>query len=70
MIWLFANMMAGHIVLYAMIGLIYVIGLVALPAAAIGLAVYGLELFVAFLQAYIFTYLSAMFLGSVLHPEH
>ena len=67
---LFANMMAGHIVLFAMIGLLYVIGNIALPAAGIGLAVYGLETFVAFLQAYIFTYLSAMFLGSVLHPEH
>ncbi|MCM8538126.1 MAG: F0F1 ATP synthase subunit A [Lentisphaeraceae bacterium] len=70
MIRLFANMMAGHIVLFAMIGLIYVLGLVALPAAGISFAVYGLEVFVAFLQAYIFTYLSAMFLGSVLHPDH
>jgi F-type H+-transporting ATPase subunit a len=29
-----------------------------------------LELFVAFLQAYIFTFLTALFLGSTLHPEH
>ncbi|MCH2206310.1 MAG: F0F1 ATP synthase subunit A [Lentisphaerales bacterium] len=70
MIRLFANMMAGHIVLFAMIGLVYVIGNVAIMASPISLAVYGLELFVAFLQAYIFTYLSAMFLGSVLHPDH
>ena len=70
MIRLFANMMAGHIVLFAMIGLVYVIGNIAIIASPISLAVYGLELFVAFLQAYIFTYLSAMFLGSVLHPDH
>jgi len=70
MIRLFANMMAGHIVLFSLIGLVYVLGNVALPFAGVSLAVYGLELFVAFLQAYIFTYLSAMFLGSVLHPAH
>jgi len=29
-----------------------------------------LELFVAFLQAYIFTYLTALFLGTALHPHH
>jgi F-type H+-transporting ATPase subunit a len=29
-----------------------------------------LELFVAFLQAYIFTFLTALFLGMTLHPEH
>jgi F-type H+-transporting ATPase subunit a len=29
-----------------------------------------LELFVAFLQAFIFTFLTALFLGSILHPEH
>jgi F-type H+-transporting ATPase subunit a len=29
-----------------------------------------LELFVAFLQAYIFTFLTALFLGAAIHPEH
>ncbi len=33
-------------------------------------AIYGLEIFVAILQAYIFTYLSAIFIGSYLVPEH
>jgi F-type H+-transporting ATPase subunit a len=29
-----------------------------------------LELFVAFLQAYVFTFLTALFLGAALHPQH
>lgn len=67
---LFANMMAGHIVLFAMIGLIYVYGAPALPAVFGAIFVFFLELLVAFLQAYIFTLLSAIFVGQVLHPEH
>jgi F-type H+-transporting ATPase subunit a len=68
---LFANMLAGHIVLFALIGLLFAFPVYfSFPAAPIGLAIYGLEVFVAFLQAYIFTYLSAMFFGQVLHPAH
>lgn len=67
---LFANMLAGHIVLFAMTGLIVIYGAPALPALLGGLFVYFLELLVAFLQAYIFTMLSAIFVGQVLHPEH
>jgi F-type H+-transporting ATPase subunit a len=36
----------------------------------LGLFVFFLELLVAFLQAYIFTMLAAMFIGQVYHPEH
>ncbi|MCC5846744.1 MAG: F0F1 ATP synthase subunit A [Verrucomicrobia bacterium] len=67
---LFANMLAGHIVLFAMTGLIVIYGAPALPAIFGGLFVYFLEILVAFLQAYIFTMLSAIFVGQVLHPEH
>lgn len=67
---LFANMLAGHIVLFAMTGLIMIYGAPALPALLGGLFVYFLEILVAFLQAYIFTMLSAIFVGQVLHPEH
>ncbi|MFH1862840.1 MAG: F0F1 ATP synthase subunit A [bacterium] len=66
---LFANMLAGHAVITVFLGLIssYFIAPVAiLGAVAISL----LELFVAFLQAYIFTILSALFIGTALHPEH
>jgi F-type H+-transporting ATPase subunit a len=67
---LFANMLAGHIVIYALLGLIAIFGWVALPAMALAMGVYFLELFIAFLQAYIFTLLSAMFIGQMVHPEH
>lgn len=65
MIRLFANMTAGHIVVMSLIGLIYVfknvIAGVAFPFLT--LVIYLLEVLVAFLQAYIFTMLSALFIG-------
>lgn len=73
MIRLFANMTAGHIVVMSLIGLIYVfknfIAGVAFPFLT--LVIYLLEVLVAFLQAYIFTMLSALFIGmAVEEHEH
>jgi F-type H+-transporting ATPase subunit a len=71
---LFANMLAGHIVLAVILGFIlqatgYVTYLVT-PASLLGsVAISLLELFVAFLQAYIFTFLAALFIGSAAHPH-
>ncbi|HEY1909103.1 MAG TPA: F0F1 ATP synthase subunit A [Myxococcaceae bacterium] len=75
MLRLFANMLAGHIVLFSLLGLIFIIGHVAVSVVAVPFAVfiYLLELFVAFLQAYIFTMLSALFIGmgvAMGHDEH
>jgi len=71
MIRLFANMFAGHVVLFSIIGMILIFGTFAAPPAlAMAAAIYLLELFIAFLQAFIFTFLSAIFLGQVMHPEH
>jgi F-type H+-transporting ATPase subunit a len=76
MLRLFANMLAGHIVLFSLLGLIFIIGHVAVSVVAVPFAifVYFLELFVAFLQAYIFTMLSALFIGLGVamghHDEH
>ncbi len=71
MIRLFANMFAGHVVLFSILGLILMFGtLTAPPAVLMAAAIYCLELFIAFLQAYIFTFLSAIFIGQVMHPEH
>lgn len=70
MIRLFANMMAGHIVVLALLSLVVMYGLWALPAVALALAIDLLEVFVCFLQAYIFTLLSAMFIGQMYHPAH
>lgn len=67
---LFANMMAGGIVLYALIGLIVMFGAPALPSMLLALLIFLLKLVVAFLQAYIFTMLSAIFIGQTMHPEH
>ncbi len=70
MIRLFANLMAGHIVIFALLGLVVVVGKAALPAIALALFIYLLEILVAFLQAYIFTLLSSMFIGQMYHPHH
>jgi len=67
---LFANMLAGHIVIFALLGLVVTFGMAALPAVALALGIYLLEILVAFLQAYIFTMLSAMFIGLTFHPAH
>ena len=67
---LFANELAGHIVVFFMLGLLVIFGLAALPFFFMGVLIYVLEVGVAFLQAYIFTMLSAVFIGERLHPGH
>ena len=72
---LFANMFAGHVVLSVILGFILLtwgspILTLVLPSSIIGVILLSvLELFVAFLQAYIFTFLSALFIGSAVHPH-
>lgn len=67
---LFANMLGGHIVIYSLLSLIMTFGWAGTPSVLLALFIYSLELLVAFIQAYIFTLLSAMFVGSMLHPAH
>jgi len=69
---LFANMVAGHFVILALLGLIFSISIFVAPVSvALALAIFLLELFVAFVQAYIFTMLSALFIGSgLVHHDH
>lgn len=69
---LFANMTAGHILLLSLTGLIVVFktAWVALGFAPMTLFIYLIEVLVAFLQAYIFTLLSALFVGQAIHQEH
>ncbi len=61
---LFANMLAGHMVLFFLLGLIFMLhpalAVVSVPMAT---AIYFLEIFVGLVQAYIFTLLSALFIG-------
>ena len=70
MLRLFANMFAGHIVIFALLGLVVLLGVVALPAVALALFISIFEIGIAFLQAYIFTLLSAIFIGLMYHPHH
>ncbi len=72
---LFANMFAGHIVLAVLVGFIAetaasVLWFGVMPATVFGCtAMTLLELFVAFLQAYIFTFLAALWIGMAVHPH-
>ena len=79
---LFANMLAGHVLLAVLLALILKAGTalgtvgglaMALPIVVGSVAVSMLEIFVAFLQAFIFTYLTTLFIGmsvNVHHDEH
>jgi F-type H+-transporting ATPase subunit a len=62
---LFANMLAGHVVIFFLLGLIFIMDSLAWAVIAVpfAFAIYLLEIFVAFVQAYIFTMLSALFIG-------
>ena len=67
---LFANMTAGHVLLLAIIGLIFLFGVPILVApVAMAIALTFLELFVAFLQAYIFALLTSVFIGLIRHAH-
>lgn len=74
---LFANMFAGHVVLAVLLGFISVSaessaalwGGVTTASVVAASLISLLELFVAFLQAYIFTFLSALFIGAAVHPH-
>jgi F-type H+-transporting ATPase subunit a len=71
MIRLFANLLAGHIVIFSLLGLVVLIGYVmVVPSILLALFINLLEILVAFLQAYVFTLLSAMFIGQMYHPDH
>jgi F-type H+-transporting ATPase subunit a len=64
---LFANMTGGHVVLLALFGLISSFKLA--PVIFFPLAISLLELLIAFIQAYIFTFLTAIFISLTLHGE-
>ncbi|MEN8201520.1 MAG: F0F1 ATP synthase subunit A [Bacteroidota bacterium] len=71
MVRLFANITAGHIIVLSLISMIFIFKSVfmAVPSMAMVIFMYFIELLVAFLQAYIFTLLSALFIGLAM-PEH
>ncbi len=69
---LFANMTAGHVVILSLLGLIFFMNtfVIAPISIAFALFIYLLEILVSFIQAYIFTMLSALFIGMAVHQDH
>jgi F-type H+-transporting ATPase subunit a len=69
---LFANMVGGHLAMLTVYGIIYIFQSYLIGAVGVGFNVFltFLELLVALIQAYIFTYLSILFVGAAVHPEH
>ncbi|HWJ25695.1 MAG TPA: F0F1 ATP synthase subunit A, partial [Flavisolibacter sp.] len=75
---LFANMLAGHIIIICLISLIFIFG--GLNAAigwgfspisiAFAVFIYVIEVLVAFIQAFIFTNLTAVFIGQAIEETH
>jgi F-type H+-transporting ATPase subunit a len=77
---LFANMLAGHLVIASAIALIFLFTkmqggaissyLTLLPCVGMAVFIYIIEAFVTLLQAYIFTFLSINFVWQAMHQEH
>jgi len=72
MIRLFANVTAGHIIILALVSLIFINKSIGWSALSVPMALFIsiLELLVAFLQAYLFTMLSALFIGAAVEEAH
>lgn len=69
---LFANMVAGHVVIFTLLGLIFTFKNWFVGGITLGgiLFVSLLEILIALIQAYIFTILSSVFIGMAVHQEH
>lgn len=71
---LFANMIAGHIIILSFFGMIFGmtgVSLILFPLPFAGaVAISAFEIFVGFLQAFIFMFLSTIFIYQAVHPEH
>jgi len=78
MIRLFANMLAGHIIIICLISLIFIFGALnkwigygfAPVSIAFSIFIYFIEILVAFIQAFIFTNLTAVFVGQAMEGAH
>jgi F-type H+-transporting ATPase subunit a len=64
------NMMAGHAVIKVFAGFAGALGIGAVAPIVAIMAVYGLELLVTVIQAYVFTILTVVYLNDALHPAH
>ena len=67
---LFANMMAGHSILHVFGGFVFVLGFFGFLPFAFIIALYGLELLVAVLQAYVFAILTCLYIRDAIYLHH
>jgi F-type H+-transporting ATPase subunit a len=67
---LFANMLAGHVIILALIALIFAFGVKAYPGILMALFIMGLEIIVAGVQAFLFSLLAAVFIGQIRSAHH
>jgi F-type H+-transporting ATPase subunit a len=67
---LFANMLAGHVIILALFALILAFGVYALPGLLMALGIMFLEILVAGIQAFIFSLLAAVFIGQIRTAHH
>ncbi|MFC1223675.1 F0F1 ATP synthase subunit A [Pedobacter sp. BG31] len=72
MVRLFANITAGHIIVLSLISLIFIFETLAIAPVSVAFVLFMdvLELLVAFLQAFIFTLLTALFIGMAVEEHH
>ena len=67
---LFANVLAGHILIFALLSMVVLFGWLALPVVFMVVGIYFFEIFMAMLQAYIFSLLSAIFISQMIYEGH
>ncbi len=75
---LFANMMAGHIMILGFVSMIFIFGKISAGlglgasvfSIAFALFINALELIVSFVQAFVFTLLTSLYIGSAVQEHH
>ena len=67
---LFANVLAGHILIFALLSMVVLFGWLAAPVILLAVGIYFFEIFMSFLQAYIFSLLSAIFISQMAYEGH
>ena len=67
---LFANVLAGHILIFALLSMVVLFGWAAFPVVFMVVGIYFFEIFMAMLQAYIFSLLSAIFISQMAYEGH
>ena len=67
---LFANVLAGHILIFALLSMVVLFGWLAAPVIFLAVGIYFFEIFMSMLQAYIFTLLSAIFISQMAYEGH